>query len=324
MSLRKHLPTDWVRICARYAYEETRKNGLRGAREGAVRPWRDFLKKVHRRRVQWAGNPGDSIYDREWDVLVILDACRVDLMNEVADEYPFIGPVSTFDSLASMSEDWMDRNFTPANADETARTAYVTGNPFSRVLDSAAFASFDEVWRYGWDDDLHTIPARPITDRAIDTWRQRDDHGAEWMIVHYMQPHGPFVNDPIYGSFGDTEDFGEGFGGEFWRQAGYTIPRERVWGAYRENLRYVLDDVSVLLENLDAERVVLSADHGNALGEFGIWGHPFDVLIPPIRTVPWVETAGVDEHTHIPTTERVEESEDEEGVKERLRDLGYV
>ncbi|HET7325005.1 MAG TPA: hypothetical protein VFJ06_11800 [Halococcus sp.] len=317
------LPTDWLRICARYAYEETRKNGLTGTWEGLQRPWRDTFLWANRRRIRRGGNPGTSIYEREWDVLVILDACRADLMEEVADEHPFVGMVGRFESLGSNSRHWMRHNFTAGPADETARAAYVTGNPFSRDLDPTMFAYLDEVWRYGWDDDLHTIPARPITDRAIDTWRQRDEHGAERMIVHYMQPHGPFVTEPELGSYGRPEDFGEGFG-DLWNQAGYTIPRERVWRAYRDNLRYVLDDVSLLLENLDAERVAISADHGNAFGEFGIWGHPPGLLLPCIRQVPWVETSATDEGTHEPTLERDRGGGDGQAITDRLRDLGYV
>ena len=317
-------PTDWIRHYARYAYGETRENGLRGAREGAMRPWREVLETIHRRRVRRGENPGTSVFEREWDVLVILDACRVDVMEDVADEYPFVGRVGRFESLASMSKDWLRRTFEGDHRSDAARTAYVTGNPFSRRFDGSEFAYFDPVWRYAWDDTRHTIPARPITDRAIEAWRARDDHGAERMVVHYMQPHGPFVADPIYGSFGETADFGEGFGREFWRRAGYTIPRERVWRAYRENLRYVLDDVSILLENLDADRVVLSADHGNAFGERGIWGHPSDVFLPCIREVPWVETSATDRGTHDPTTERNDEETDSEAVNQRLRDLGYA
>ena len=319
------LPTDWLRLCARYAYEETRKNGLVGAREGLVRPWRDFFKKANRMYVRRVGNPGTSVYEREWDVLVILDACRVDLLEEVADEYPFVAQIGRFESLASMSEDWIRRNFGAQYAGETARTAYVTGNPFSRTLDESTFAYLDEVWRYAWDDDLHTIPARPVTDRAIDAWRRRDEHGAKRMIVHYLQPHGPFVTAPELGArdLTEPEEFGRGRG-TLWDQAGYTIPRERVWRAYRENLRHVLDDVSLLLANMDAERVAISADHGNAFGEFGIWAHPFDVLLPSIRQVPWVETGATDEHTHEPTLTREERATDEQVVTDRLRDLGYV
>ena len=74
---------------------------------------------------------------------------------------------------------------------------------------------------------------------------------------------------PDLGSYGTVDDFEHGFGGQWWR-VGYTIPRERAWQAYCDDLQYVLNDVSLLLSNLDAERVVISTDHGHATGEFGI------------------------------------------------------
>ncbi|HET7325006.1 MAG TPA: hypothetical protein VFJ06_11805 [Halococcus sp.] len=321
-----HSVAFWAKKWAQYAYEETRKNGLRGAREGVVRPWRDVFRAANQQVVRTIGNPGRPIYEPNWDVLVILDACRADLMEEIADEYSFVTDIGRFRSRGSKTPDWMARNFTADYAEEMAQTAYIAGNPFSRRLDGAEFAVLDEVWQYAWDESVRTIPARPVTDRAIDTWRRRDEYGAEQMIIHYMQPHGPFVAAPeLGGDLTKAEEFGRGRG-TLWDQAGYTIPRERVWWAYRENLRHVLDDLEVLLENLDADRVVISADHGNAVGEFGMWGHPDDVLLPCLRQVPWVETSATDEQTYEPSLEQSHEdaASTDDAVRARLRDLGYT
>jgi len=38
---------------------------------------------------------GTNIYERDWDALVVLDACRVDILREVADEYEFIDEVDS-------------------------------------------------------------------------------------------------------------------------------------------------------------------------------------------------------------------------------------
>jgi hypothetical protein len=32
-------------------------------------------------------DPGDPIWDREWDLLIVLDACRPELLTKVATEY---------------------------------------------------------------------------------------------------------------------------------------------------------------------------------------------------------------------------------------------
>lgn len=316
-------PMRWLRRRIRYGYDEWRKHGIAGAREGVLTAWRAIFHELNAQYIDKVGNPGHSIYEREWDVLVVLDACRVDLLREVAADYEFVGDIETFYSLGSKSPTWMRRNFGPEYAEERSRTAYVTGNPFSKMFDGSEFAYFDEVWRYAWDDDLHTIPARPLTDAAIETWR-RDEDDVDRMIVHYMQPHVPFVPEPELGSYGGPEDFGDSFN-DLWNQAGYTLSEDRVWRAYRDNLRYVLEDVELLLENMAAERVVITADHANAFGEFGFWGHPSEMLLPSIRMVPWVTTRAVDSGEYEPTLDRSAIDDcDDQTVTDRLQDLGYV
>ncbi len=313
-----------------FVAETLRERGLRDglAQVEEVAEWR-LAAALSRTFVDEAYNPGTPIWDEDWDVLVVLDACRVDLMREVAHEYPFVGDAERVDtrwSIASMSEDWIRRTFVPEYADVVRDTAYVSGNPFTAKVDlSVDPAELDEVWTYAWDDDLRTIPSRALTDRAIATWRDRSDE-VDRMVVHYMQPHAPFVDRPDLGDYGSPEDFGEGFA-TIWSKLGDELSIYEVWAAYRDNLRYALDDVELLLENLDAERVVLTADHGNAVGEFGVYGHPTDLLVPAVRRVPWVETTAHDSGDHDPETWRESDSAAEAAdadVQDRLRALGYA
>jgi arylsulfatase A-like enzyme len=97
---------------------------------------------------------------------------------------------------------------------------------------------------------------------------------------------------------------------------------ETVWEHYLDNLRYALDEVRVLLENLDAETVVITADHGEAFGDFGAHGHPDGLLLPQIKRVPWFETTAVDRGWRQPTLDRSDAPETE--VEEHLADLGYM
>ncbi|WP_224336160.1 hypothetical protein [Haloprofundus halobius] len=291
-----------------------RDDGVAGLRESGYELYLGGL-----RRVNEFYPTGTNVYDREWDALVLLDACRVDLMREVADEYPFLNRPGELVSVGSSSIDWMERTFTDERRDEMRRTAYVTGNPFShRVLSESDLLRLDDVWRYAWDDDAGTIPARPITDRAIAAGRETD---ADRLVVHYMQPHFPSVPDPLGGGM-NCETLGEGAGWDSpWdRLRRGELTEGRVWESYRANLRYVLDDVSLLLENLDAERVVISADHANANGEWGVYGHP-KVPLPSVRRVPWYETSAEDEGTHDPETERNLESG---AIEDKLSALGYL
>ena len=312
---------------ARSVRERGVRDGLNHVRH--ITEWR-LAAGLSRNFVDKVYNPGRPIWDAaaEWDVLVVLDACRVDLMRELAGEYAFVGGPANVDarwSVASKSNDWLRRTFAPEHATEVRRTAYVTGNPFTaKAILPVEPAATDEVWTYAWDDDLRTVPARALTDRAIATWRDRSDD-VDRMVVHYMQPHAPFVDRPDLGDYGGPDAFGEGLG-NVWAAIGDGISLEEMWALYRDNLRYALDDVAILLDNLDAERVVLTADHGNGVGEFGVYGHPSDLLVPAVRRVPWVETTARDTGDHDPATwlETTDDATTDADVQDRLQALGYA
>ncbi|OTE98442.1 hypothetical protein B9G38_17665, partial [Halorubrum sp. SD612] len=57
---------------------------------------------------------------------------------------------------------------------------------------------------------------------------------------------------------------------------------------YEENLRIALESVSELVEELDGD-VVVTADHGEAFGEEGVWEHHIETYIPALMEVPWLE-----------------------------------
>lgn len=298
---------DWIRV----SIEKVRRKGFEGLA--------DVLYDLYT-GLWWLAWPiprGTNVYEREWDVLVILDACRVDLLRSVADEYDFLDGIRRVESIGSMSKEWMAKTFTEEYEAEIARTGYVTSNVFSeRLLSAEQFGTLDEVWRYGWDEDAGTVPPRAVTDRAIRIDRESD---ADRLIVHYVQPHHPFVGlDETF----DAAPFGPALSDtavDALRKG--KIDFETFWKAYQDNLRYVLDDVELLLSNLDADRVAITADHGDALGEWGIYDHPVGCLHPAVRTVPWTVTSAKDRGSYVPNSERTEAASD---VDERLRTLGYV
>lgn len=55
---------------------------------------------------------------------------------------------------------------------------------------------------------------------------------------------------------------------------------------YKANLDIVLKFVDRLTEELSG-RVVITSDHGELLGERGLWLHPRETDIPMLRNVPW-------------------------------------
>ena len=307
-------------------YEQVRRDGLDGVR--------DVLYRLY--RIGWArasalDRSGRHVYDEEWDVLVVLDACRPDLLAEVAPEFGFLPRTGRVRSVASTSREWLERTFAPDRLAETRRTAYVTGNPFSDgTCDPAAFAMLDEVWRYGWDEELGTVPAEPITDRAIRAWRAGV---ADRLIVHYMQPHFPSVPNPEFASGIELDAVGDHWESVWDGLRRGRLDRESVWAAYRDNLRYVLGQVELLATSIDADRVVVTADHGNSFGSWGLYGHP-EAPIGAIRDVPWAvltarDVAGYEprdwaDATEVETRRPHGTAGSDDRVESMLRNLGYL
>ncbi|MFB6192552.1 MAG: hypothetical protein ABEI11_04435 [Haloarculaceae archaeon] len=298
---------DWLGETA----DRVRSDGVDGLRTSA----REFRVGVAR-RAQWLYDSGEPVYERDWDLLVVLDACRFDLFTEVADEYDYVEGYEPYESPASLSARWMRLTFAPEYDDEVARTVYVNGNPGSadNAPDPERFLYLDDVWEYAWDDERGTILPEPLTDRAIALGREYDP---DRMIVHYMQPHYPMVPEPFEETDGRT-------GRNVWdvlREG--EADRDEVWRRYRGNLQYVMDRLPQLLNNVDAEEVVITADHGNLLGEWGLYGHFGKVPHPALRRVPWARATATDTAEYEPELTPPDRSTDR-AVETKLRDLGYV
>lgn len=264
---------------------------------------------------------GTPIFEREWEVLVILDACRTDLMDEVADDYPFLEKYHIHNSLGSNSGQWMKRNFTDEFREEMQRTAVVTGNAQSEAhLNAEDFAILDEVWRY-WESEDELFKPDYITDRAISIKREFDP---ERMVVHYMQPHHPFI--PHFDGFDSYQTELHEKWLNPWRdiRTGHASKQQK-WREYRDNLEYVLGYVQRLLENIDADPVVISSDHGEAIGEWGIYGH-WNIPLRVLRQVPWIETVAEDTGAYDPEFEYdgAVAPDSEHAVDEQLEMLGYL
>ncbi|WP_435178040.1 sulfatase-like hydrolase/transferase [Halorussus sp. AFM4] len=312
---------DWVQDSKNKIYAYGPRRGVRSA---AFDFWGGFARRFcHTFSLDTEGTP---IYEREWDVLVLLDTCRVDALKSVRDEYGFLpDTIPSFTSLGSTSWEWMHDNFTEEYRDEISRTAYVTANPHTRrfgdefSIPPNAFELLDEVWKYEWDDEFSGNPPRPVTDRAIDVMRERDP---DWLIVHYMQPHAPYPALDEYAP--ESARLLKGDDGAVWDllQSGDLTVTD-AWQAYLDNLRWVLDDVELLRSNVDADTFVVSSDHGEAFGEWGLYGHYRHVPLSVLKTVPWVELSATDSGEYEPYVEPQEVHVTDDEVEQRLSALGY-
>lgn len=258
---------------------------------------------------------GTNIFEKDWDMLIVLDGCRVDAIKQVANEWEFLKDPGLHRSTASTSGEWMQTTFTNDYTEEITETVYVTANPHSKDVREKPFLHFDPVYDYGWDEGTNGYPAPIVTDAAIEAGRTYCDQ-RERLIVHYMQPHFPSIPDPI------------GHGRErldtAWKQLMVgRIDEDRLWESYIANLSYVLEYVELLLKNVDAEVTVISADHGNAKGEWGVYSHPHGLPIDVLRNVPWYRTSAKDRGEYSPKLKDEKTTANDAEIDKRLRALGY-
>lgn len=292
-----------------------RTKGLRGAVESARPVKYRLLSETDRFYPS-----GTSIYDYEWDLLVVLDACRLDLMMEVADEFDWIESVNSVRSVNSATRFWMQDTFTKKWESEMEDTAYVCGNPFSETeLRCDDFARLIELWKTAWTEP-GTVPPEGVTDETVRLMRN-DSH--DRVIAHYMQPHCPFVSTPELCGTKRLDTFGNQDGKDIWAKLrDGDVELERVWEGYLENLRIGLNEVETLLSNVDAETVVVTSDHGNATGKWWVYGHPGNLPFDSLRIVPWIRTVARDTEEYSPKNWL--ESESAIDREEQLSALGYA
>lgn len=100
---------------------------------------------------------GSSIFEFDWDVLVVLDACRYDLFKKFAPKYDLYNDINDIDSIYSVTsttQTWFPRTFDSSTHEKVEDTHYVTSTSYaSRFIESNDLYQIDHVWRYGKDPE---------------------------------------------------------------------------------------------------------------------------------------------------------------------------
>jgi len=187
---------------------------------------------------------------------------------------------------------------------------------FYRVID---------VWDWGWNEELSTVHPKEVNKAVLITKRLYPD---KRLIIHYIQPHFPYLSLAqegikiaelrIYRERGPTAtrfiDKVRGFirwkiflklmGDrglklafklvgkplEYNELIAHKLGMEGLRRAYEENLKLVLSYVDKLVPHLKGKGlVIITADHGELLGERGLFDHPERVRVPELVEVPWLE-----------------------------------
>jgi hypothetical protein len=230
------------------------------------------------------------IHSGDWDILIILDACRYDYFEKLNT---ISGKLLKAKSVNSSTPKWAEQTWT-----DYYQIAYVSGNPYiskkKNVHGWSAgehFLHVEEVWDWGWRDykGVPTVPAEEIVKgvkKVLST-------GYKKIIAHFMQPHPPYIGKTLLPieTFVHARFEAKGIKKEVKHLHYRDVDTEILRQGYADNLIYVLENgVEPLLDQLSAEfKIVVSADHGELLGEYNNFGHPDNWDVPELREVPWLE-----------------------------------
>jgi len=253
---------------------------------------------------------GDSVLDEYWDVLIILDACRYDYFKENYKDFIRGGKLRKKISVATRTGEWLKKTFTEKYDDIIYVSGYPGVNSKGlgkeNGFNSKRFFKVVDVWDYGFDEALQIIHPVEIN-KAF--FKYKILYPDKRFIIHYMQPHSPYVGVEqkyrpknrkptkgkekkpsnmskrlrrlIYHNLMKTTRLPNSW---IWRISGIlgiesplaSLYLDKGWKgfreAYKDNLRFVLPHVKKVCENTKG-KIVISADHGERLGEKGMFGH---------------------------------------------------
>jgi hypothetical protein len=270
------------------------------------------------------------VFECDWDNLLILDACRYDFFQEI-NHLP--GKLQSHYSLGSSSPEFVRANLRNSDLHDvivvSANGWYkkireehedIAGRLHDLILvsndgEKSAVSSIDTV-----RPNREWILPEAVTERALEA---NEQYPNKRLLVHYHQPHTPYIG-PTGKEYND--ELPQKFDGKERLQTSLDILRQ----AYRENLEIALEEVETLGADLVGKTVV-SADHGELLGERGLplpvrqYGHPDRTYVEELVKVPWF-VLPYDERKKVTAeapTEHREEDLSMEEVDERLKQLGY-
>lgn len=232
----------------------------------------------------------DLLKSTSWNVLIILDACRGDAYRKVVPSAEEV-LVMSYKGCAATGH-WMTR----FNALYPGRLLYVVANPAcSKLLEPWTPLPKDPELR-GFRHEYCVLPLwKTLTGKYCPNGKEvvhprsvyealeayLDEHGQpERMVVHMAQPHTPFI-----GKFQIK-------GGRYRQSQIYlAVHRGEVdiadcRRAYEANVDLAVEWAYKMLDLLKGT-IVITADHGELLGERGFFGHSHKPLIPGLVHVPW-------------------------------------
>jgi len=284
------------------------------------------INEVYFGRIQKGDyNPeGASIFNKDWDNLIILDACRYDMFQQVSS---LPGNTKKRVSLASATPEWVEAEFSDR---ELYDTVYITINSYYTQMKSniqSDVHSLIDVQQMdlpdeAYDNDFDIPHPSVVTDYAIEAFEKYPN---KRIIVHHNVPHYPYLSD-----FGRKTFTTPSSSLQDAIKEKDSISRKNLIQAYKENIEIGIKEAKSFYSNTDG-KTVITADHGEMLGEryrfipMRGYGHPRGIYLWPLTNVPW-HILPFDSRKNIKSEYRSETHEHphEKKIEQNLRRLGYL
>jgi hypothetical protein len=255
--------------------------------------WRLFLPLVY------SFDDGFFVLDEKWDYLIILDACRYDVFKKIIKKFNLKGKLEYKKSRGCDTYEFFLNNF---KGKKLKDIIYITANPITALCLKNEFYKIVHVWKENWSKKYNTVLPSEIYRKVIQI---RHSNPNKRLIIHFMQPHFPFIGDPKFGKEEmifflqkakslRVKKIINKQRKEFWKivpfQLYLNFTNKKYFKLYEKNLEIVMSWVKKILKILRG-RIVITSDHGIAFGEkflfFQVFGHAKKVRIPHIKYVPW-------------------------------------
>jgi hypothetical protein len=269
------------RLYRKYKYQVfPRVDHIRGATKLL-----DILEKVAQLGMNKIGEHEiEPVYEKSWDNLLILDAARHDTYQKTINS-----EAESRITVESYSKGFIRETF---SVGDWSDTIVITANPFYNEKDFTElvgespddiFEVIFQVWDTDWEKNPGTVMPQKMVEKAKTAEKLFPE---KRKIIHFMQPHYPFLNSQI-----EDQGYGDAFqdynNDQIWtRVEKKELKQEDVKKDYINN-HSILEEHLESLNNIITGKTVITADHGNLLGENGFYGHPRESNLRPVRKVPW-------------------------------------
>jgi hypothetical protein len=263
----------------------------------------------------------------QWDIAIVLDACRYDAFKEVYEKYLPVGRLEKRFG-ASDTLDWLRSVF---KGNVMNNVVYVSAHPGinSKGVEWVDFNAIEhfykvyDAWLSAWNWHIGTSLPDDVAEVAINALNECPGRKT---IIHFMQPHFPYRKAPCLSTYSDLRGTRKN------RKLGVLAERllrtlisflplnvsssrttywqikkilrldfledlnEFYWREYivsdlrrfyRDNLEWVLEPVARIAEQFSDLRIVVTSDHGEAFGENGEFFHTYKTKNPVVRYVPF-------------------------------------